>query len=592
MTTDILLVLAILCLTVVLLMTEKLRVDAVAILVMLTLVSFGLLTPSEGLAGFANPATITVGAMFILSYGLQQTGAVNELGKWLVKLAGSSQTRLSFSIMGAVAVMSAFINNTAAVAVFLPLTLKVARDLKESPSRLLMPLSFAAMFGGTCTLIGTSTNILVDVIAQENGLDGFSMFEFLPLGLLITGIGMLYMLTIGHRLIPDRQVQNQLSDGYELRHYLTEVEVLPNSPLVGQTVPQTQSALDSDINIIDIIRDQQDIPLSSVTGILQTGDKLIISSNLQALVQLMGRAEWQIMPEVSMKDISFSDPSYTLAEAVIASQSKLIGQTLRQSDFRHQYNVVVLGIQHHGKLIYSNLADLRLQVSDVLLLYGERDEIDELHKFKDFFMLRAVPGVQVRSQKAPLALAIVAGVVLLAALELLPIVVSAVLGGFLMVLTRIISLDEAYQALDAQVLTMLAGILSLGVAMEKSGTAAYLADLAINLAGPYGPMALLSVFYLMTTLLTSVMSNNATAALLAPIVISVAAELNMSPIPFLIAVTFAASASFMTPIGYQTNIMIYGPGGYRFFDFMRVGTPLTLLLWVISSLLIPVFWPF
>lgn len=592
MTTDILLVLAILCLTVALLMSEKLRVDAVAVLVMLTLVSFGLLTPSEGLAGFANPATITVGAMFILSYGLQQTGAVNELGKWLVKLAGSSQTRLTFSIMGAVAVMSAFINNTAAVAVFLPLTLKVARGLKESASRLLMPLSFAAMFGGTCTLIGTSTNILVNVIAQEYGLDGFGMFEFLPLGLLITGVGMLYMLIIGRRLIPDRQAQNQLTDRYQLRDYLTEVELLPNSPLVGQTVDQIQLALDSDINIIDIIRDKEDIPLPSVTRFLQAGDKLILSSNLQGLVQLMQRDEWEIMPEVSMEEMSLSDPSYTLAEAVIAPQSKLIGQRLRESDFRRQYNVVVLGIQHHGKLIRSNLADLRLEVSDVLLLYGERADIDKLHKFKEFLMLRAVPGVQVRSQKAPLALAIVAGVVLLAALELLPIVVSAVLGGFLMVLTGILSLDEAYQALDAQVLTMLAGILSLGVAMEKSGTAAYLADLAVNLAGPYGPMALLSVFYLMTTLLTSVMSNNATAALLAPIVISVAAGLGVSPIPFLIAVTFAASASFMTPIGYQTNTMIYGPGGYRFFDFMRVGGPLTLLFWIISTLLIPVFWPF
>ena len=592
MTTEILLVLAVLLLTVMLLMTEKLRVDAVAILVMLILVSFGLLTPSEGIAGFANPATVTVGAMFILSYGLQQTGAVNTLGKRLVKLAGQSQTRLTASIMGAVAIMSAFINNTAAVAVFLPLTLKVARDLKVSVSRLLMPLSFASIFAGTCTLIGTSTNILVNVIAQEYGLAGFGMFEFLPLGLIMTGVGMLYMLTIGRRLIPDRQAQNSLTDRYELRHYLTEVKLLPNSPLIGQTVEQIQLGLDSDINIIDIIRNKEDIPLPSVTRELMAGDKLILSSNLQGLVQLIQRDEWQIIPEMAMQDMPFSDPSYTLAEAVIAPQSTLIGQTLRSSDFRRQYNVIVLGIQHHGRLIRTNFADLPLEVSDVLLLYGEQADIDELHKSKEFLMLRAVPGGQVRAHKAPIALAIVAGVVLLAALELLPIVVSAVLGGFLMVLTGIISLDEAYQALDAQVLTMLAGILSLGVAMEKSGTAAYLADIAVNFAGPYGPIALLSVFYLMTSLLTSVMSNNATAALLAPIVISVAAGLGVSPIPFLIAVTFAASASFMTPIGYQTNTMIYGPGGYRFFDFMRVGTPLNLLFWIISTLLIPVFWPF
>ncbi|MDQ4076287.1 MAG: SLC13 family permease [Chloroflexota bacterium] len=593
MTPEVAIVLAILFVTVVVLMTEALRVDVVAVLVMGTLVAMGLLTPEEGIEGFANPATVTVGAMFILSAGLQRTGAVNTLGRWLLRVAGRSQGRLITGVMLVVAGLSAFINNTAAVAVLMPLALRVSREMKMSPSKLLMPLSFAAMFGGVTTLIGTSTNILVSAIADQRGVGAFGMFEFLPLGLVMVGLGMLYMLLIGRHLIPERQSEdNTVVDRYDLRHYLTEVIVLPGSPLVGWTLEEAQLGLDFDLNIVDIIRGNREIPLPSARRHLRSGDVLLVSGNVRTLLAIVGRRGWKLVPEAALGDLFLGDDAYTLAEAVVAPGSSLVGQTLRSSGFRRRYGAVVLGMQHHGALVRENLANQPLAAGDLLLLYGERENINQLHSNKDFLMLADVPDRRFRRRKAPVAIAIVAAVVLLAALELLPIVIAAVLGCVAMVLTGVLKLENAYDALDAQVLVMLAGILSLGVAMEKSGTAAFLADLVVDLAGPYGLVALLSAFYLMTSLLTEMMSNNAAAALLAPIAISLATGLDVNPRPFLIAVTFAASSSFMTPIGYQTNTMIYGPGGYRFSDFTRVGAPLNILFWIVATLLIPVFWPF
>jgi di/tricarboxylate transporter len=592
MTWEIVFVLATVVATVALLVTEKLRVDLVAVLVMVALVVSGLLTAAEGVAGFANPATITVGAMFILSAGLQRTGAVNALGRRLVRLAGNSERRLVASIMAVVAAISGFINNTAAVAVFMPLTMNVAQEMRISASRLLMRLSFAAMFGGVCTVIGTSTNILVSAISAERGYGAFAMFEFLPLGVVTVTAGTLYMLTIGRRLIPDRQPADTLLDRYSLREYITEVVLLPDSPLIGQTVQEAQLGLEFDINIIGMIRDGVNIPLPAATRELLEGDVLLVSGNVPTLLSLMEQKGWKLVPEAALGDLPTSGGLYSMAEAVVAPYSGLAGQTLRSSGFRRRYGVVVLGIQHHGRFIREDLANLPLQVGDVLLLYGERQNIDQLQMSRDFLLLQDVPDVRLRSGKVPLALGIIAAIVLISALELVPIMIAAVAGCVVMVLSGILSLEDAYSALDAQVLVMLAGLLSLGVAMEKSGTAAFLANIVVGQVGPFGLVALLAAFYLMTSLLTELMSNNATAVLLAPIAISVAVGLEVGPRPFLVAVAFAASASFMTPVGYQTNTMIYGPGGYRFFDFTRVGAPLNILFWVVATLLVPVFWPF
>lgn len=593
MTAEIALVLAITGLTIILFVAEVLRVDLVAIVVMVTLVATRILEPQEAITGFANQATVTVGAMFILSAGLQRTGAVTSLGGLLQRFSGGTEWRVMLGVMAVAAGTSAIINNTAAVAVFLPMVLVLAAALNLSPSRLLMPLSFAAMFGGTATLIGTSTNILVSAIADERGLGPFAMFEFVPLGLATALIGTIYMLTLGRRLIPERQPRDlNLVDRYLLREYLTEIVLMEDSPLVGKTIQQARVGLDFDLNIIDIVRDRRDIPLPSSRRTLRAGDVLLVGGSVRSLLQLIGRKGWQLVPEYALGKLLWGDEDYTMAEAVVAPGSSLVGQTLRTSRFRRRYGAVVLGMQRHSRIVQIDLANRALEPGDVLLLYGRREDLNQLHASQDFVMLADVPDRGHRRRKAPIALAIVILVVALAALNALPIVASAIAGSLAMVLTGVISIEDAYEALDAQVLVMLAGILSLGVAMETSGAAAYIANQAVDTIGPYGLVPLLSAFYLLTALLTSVMSNNATAALLAPIVISVAAGLGVSARPFLIAVTFAASASFITPIGYQTNTMIYGVGGYRFYDFLRVGLPLTLLLWISSTLLIPLFWPF
>ena len=393
------------------------------LLIMLALVTFGLLSPSEGVAGFSNQATLTVGAMFILSEGLQRTGAINVLGRRLVQLAGESEQRLTFGIMGVVATMSAFINNTAAVAVFLPLTMNVARQLNVSASRLLMPLSFAAMFGGMATLIGTSTNILVSAISEERGLGGFSMFEFFPLGVLLIVVGILYMMTIGRRLIPDRQAQEGLVDRYQLREYLTEVMLLPNSPLVGQTLQEARH--DLELEIVGIIREGQKRALPAVTRTLLAGDVLIVRANVPTLLNLRKKKGWKLISELALGDLPRGGRRYVLAETIVAPHSPLVGQTLRTIRFRQRYRAVVLGMQHHERVLHEDLANLPIEAGDVLLLYAQRDDMNELHKSKDFLLLQDVPNMEQRSEKGLLALAIVVGVVFVSALEWLPIMVAA-----------------------------------------------------------------------------------------------------------------------------------------------------------------------
>lgn len=594
MTIEIAIILGILAATVVLFITEKLRVDLVALLVMGVLIAIGVLSPQEGVAGFANPATVTVGAMFVLSAGLQRTGAVNELGRTLVRITGSDETRLTAGFMGISATVSAFINNTAAVAVFLPLGLNVSREAGFSPSRLLMPISFAAMFGGVCTLIGTSTNILIAAIATEQQVATFGMFEFLPLGLIGVAVGTAYMLLIGRRLIPDREPIEPYIDRYNLRTYLTEVAILPDSPLVGQTVEDAQLGTKFDLTIIEIIRDRRDIRIPGRERRLLAGDHLLVHGNVKTIMELRDEEGWELISESDIReeDLIGDRDSYVIAEAAIAPQSSLVGQTLRTSDFRRRYRAIVIGIERRGEPIREAITDVTLQPGDLLLLYGTGKNIDRLHSHTDFLMLVEVPSTRLRQERAPVAIGIVALVVLAAALEWIPIVGAAVLGCIVMIVAGVLTLEEAYEALDAQVLVMLAGILSLGTAMEKTGTAQYLADITVSFAGTYGPIALLAAFYAMTSLLTETMSNNATAVLMAPITISVAAGLGVDPKPFLVAVTFAASSSFMTPIGYQTNTMIYGPGGYRFFDFTRVGAPLNILFWIVATVMIPIIWPF
>ncbi len=599
---EIALVIVILGMAVYFFATERFPVDLVAMMILAALLVIGVLgewtdwidarrwiTPQDGISGFSNAATVTVGAMFVLSAGLEKTGSLGAVGALLIRIGGR-ESALLLVLMAVIGVISAFVNNTAAVAVFLPLVLAVCARHKVSPSKLLIPLSFASQFGGVCTLIGTSTNLLVNSISIEAGHGAFRMFEFSKLGLILFGVGALYFFLVGRRLLPARQA-GRLVETYGLGKYITELRVLPDSPLIGKTVRKRELAKNHDVMVLELLRDKRMI-WSPLNEPLRAGDILLVRGAIGSLMNLKTATGLEIEPEFKLQDSTLQEEDLTLVEALVAPQSRLVGRTLVETDFRRYYRTIVLAVQRRGRPIREKLSRVRLRIGDALLLQGRKEEMERLRRDRNFIVLEEVERPTVRRKKVPFALAIIGAVVGLAALNVMPILVSAILGCVAMVVTRCITLEEAYAAIDWKVIFLLAGVLPLGLAMENSGAAQWISQHSVELTGRYGPTAVLGALFVLTTALTAVMSNNATAVLLAPIAISTALDLGVSAKPFLMAVMFAASTCFATPIGYQTNVMVYNPGGYRFADFMKVGIPLNILFCVISVYFIPRFWPY
>jgi di/tricarboxylate transporter len=586
---DMIAVFAVLLGAVALFVSEKLPVDMVALLVLATLLLTGLVSPEEGISGFANPATVTVAAMFVLTAGLQKTGATAAVGRLLVRLARTPTIAL-LAVMAVAALASAFVNNTAAVAVFIPLVLAVAARRKTPPSRLLIPLSYAAQFGGVCTLIGTSTNLLVSSISERAGYGAFSMFEFGRLGVVLTIAGMLYFLLFSRWLLPDR-VAASLPEVYHLGEYITELRVGEGSKYVGRSIRDSKLGEEHDVTVLRLLHGERKIwaPLDQPLG---AGDVLLVRGRIPELMALKGTAGLELDPEFQLGQEILESDELKLVQALVAPRSRLIGRTLKELDFRSRYHALVLAILRRGHHLDQKLNAVRLQLGDALLLQARSQELERLRADESFIVLDEVESAAPRRRRAPLAIGILAAVVGLAAFGLLPILVTAIAGVAALVLTRCLTLDEAYAAIDWKVIFLLAGVLPLGIAMERSGAARLIADGALGWAGELGPVALIAVFYLLTAVLTEMMSNNATAVLLAPIAISTAAQQGIDPRPLLMAVTFAASTSFSTPVGYQTNAMVYNPGGYRYADFLRTGVPLNVVFWILSTLLIPRIWSF
>jgi di/tricarboxylate transporter len=583
-----LLVLAILVGAVALFISEKYPIDFVALLVLGVLLLFGLVTPAEGISGFSNPATVTVAAMFILSAGLQKTGATAVVGQLMVRFGKSYFTALVV-IMGTITVISAFVNNTAAVAVFIPLVMVVANRRKIAASRLLIPLSYASQFGGVCTLVGTSTNLLVSSISDEAGYGAFSMFEFSRMGLILFVTGVLFFLLFGRWLLPERKAQ-ELAVTYQLGEYITELRVAENSPLVGKSVLESRLGQDHDVTVLRLLHVTKAVwaPLRQpVMG----GDVLLVRGKVDELMRLRDSAKLELNVDFKLRDETLQSEDLRLVQALVAPGADLIENTLKDLDFRNRYKALVLAIQRRGEPIRDKLNSVSLRLGDALLIQAHESQIRELRKDKNFIVLDEVPGVALR-HKAPLVLGILAAVVGLAAVGVLPILVTAILGCLAMVLSRCLRLEEAYHAINWQVIFLLGGILPLGIAMQKSGAAGLIAGRAVGMVGDMGPIAVLAVVYLMTSVMTDTMSNNAAAVLLAPIAISTAEQIGVDPRPFLMAITFAASTGFSTPVGYQTNTMIYNAGGYKYTDFLRTGVPLSILFWIMSVIFIPRLWSF
>ena len=588
MTSEGIMVLAILVGTVILFVTEKYPLDLVAMIGLGMLLLLGLVTPQEGLSGFSNPATVTVAAMFILSAGLQKTGATAAVGRLMVRFGRDHYTAL-IVIMGTVTVMSAFVNNTAAVAVFIPLVTIVANRRRIAASKLLIPLSYASQFGGVCTLIGTSTNLLVSSISEQAGYGSFSMFEFSRMGLILFAAGVAFFLAFGRWLLPDRQMR-EVSAMYHLGEYVTEMRVRQGSPLVGRSVLETRLGEDHDVTVLRVL-EVGEAGWAPLRQVLQPDHVLLVHGSIPNLMRLRGSMGLEMNVDFKLRDETLQTEDLRLVQALVAPGSPLIGHTLKESDFRNRYQALVLAMQRRGETINDKLSSIILSMGDVLLVQAHEEEITTLRRSNDFIVLNEVPGAVLR-RKAPLAIGIILAVVGLAAFDVFPILVTAVLGCVAMLVTRVLRLEEAYGAINWQVIFLLAGILPLGLAMQTSGAAGGLAERALGLVGDMGPVAVLAVIYLMTSVMTDTMTNAAAAVLLAPIAISTAEQIGVDPRPFLMAITFAASTGFSTPVGYQTNTMIYNPGGYRYTDFLRAGMPLNILFCILSVIFIPRLWAF
>jgi di/tricarboxylate transporter len=609
LTVDILLTLAVAAGALGLFLWNRLRVDVVGLIVMVSLILLGLVTPQEGISGFANEATVTVAAMFILSAGLLRTGAIDVLGRWVARLAGSSELRLLLVACLLVVPMSAFINNTPVVVVMIPLILGLTRELGIAPSRLFMPISFASQMGGTLTLIGTSTNLLVAGLVLELGLERIRLFDITGPALVLTLIGLAYLFTVGRWLTPTRQPAADVLDRYEIREYLSVLVVEEESPLAGQSLRESRFGEMHGLEVVGIERSGQRLPVPGPETAIAAGDLLLVHGKLPDLARIAEVDHLRIAgtkPELRSRDgdgdegngdgddegeerVAHPPP---LAELIVPPRSPVVGRSLRQLAFRGRYGVPVLAIQRHGQPLHERIRDIALEPGDIMLVEGTAAQLRQIHRSGDLALLGPVDLPAKRIRKIKYSVPILLGVVLLAATGVTTILVSALLGVIAMFVTGSLTPEEAYREVDWMVIVLLGSLIPLGLAMQNSGAAEYVAAGLLRLTTPLGLLGILATFYLLTSVITGLISNNAAAIVLTPIAVGTALALEVSPMPFVIAVMFAASNSFLTPIGYQTNTFVWGPGGYRFGDFFRVGAPLSVLLLIAATLVIPVFFPF
>lgn len=772
--------LSILVITIVVIVTERIRIDVAALLVLVTLAITGLVTPSEALSGFSNPAVVTVWAVFILSGGLSRTGIANFVGQQVLHLAGDNETRLLLVIMSTTGVMSAFMNNVGVAALMLPVVMDIARQTRRPPSKLLMPLAFGALLGGLTTLIGTPPNILISDALRDAGLTPLQMFDFAPLGVVVMLAGILFMVTIGKRILPAfdpaweglRTSRSQdLKELYDMGERLFITRLPEDSNLAGKTLAESRVGKALSLNVIGVIREDQTHLSPRANFTLKSGDGLIVSGRPDKLIQLSGREHLVLEPKrVRIDDLTSDEIGF--AEVNVSSRSSIVGQTLQESDFRRRFDVVVLALRENstpvrtdidnipiqsnhrlliqgtyvqidalrdnpefsvseadetniyhleerilsvsipegstlagktlaesniaemfgltvlgilrdgtkilmpsaieelqardtllvkgklesvqmlrglknlkidqdtqpdltkietaqvglgevvlsphttmsgrtlrqihfrekfglsvlaiwrgGRAFRSNLRDMELRFGDALLVYGPRANLKVLGSEPDFLVLTAEAQEPPRSNKAPIASLVMAAVLVPVILNWLPISIAAVAGAVAMVLLGCLTMEEAYRFIEWRAVFLIAGMMPLGIAMEKSGAANFLAEGVVTLAGGFGSLAVIAGLYILATLSTQVMPNPAVAVLLAPIALKTASTLQVSPYSMMIAIALATSASFLSPVAHPANVLIMGPGGYRFSDFLKVGVPLTLVILVVTLLVLPLVWP-
>ncbi|HLS27779.1 MAG TPA: SLC13 family permease [Opitutales bacterium] len=590
MTWEIGLLLVIVFVVFVLLVREILPSDLVA-LGALVLVSFtGLITPAEAFQSFANEAPITVGAMFVLSFALQRTGLIEELGVKLRLMPRMGEKRLAFSLMVLVAGVSAFLNNTPVVVAFMPLVLGLAKYHQVSASKLLIPLSFGAIFGGTCTLIGTSTNLAVSSMAGSRYGIEIGMFDITLPGVVMATTGILYMTFIGRHLLPAREPLATLVDDASGRLYFAEVEASRKSGWLGRRLGETELATTEGVWLNEVRRNQIKISGDPADVELEEGDRILVSCHLKSLLALQ-TTRGLVVHNARTAGNPDPDEDTRVLEVVVTNNSALAGQSIQEVRFQERAGVQVLAVHRQGEQLRGNLGRLRLRFGDTLLLKVPQAAMLALRETRSLLVLSDLPLLSPRTNKKWIVLGTFATMVGLAAAGVYPISLLALGAVLFLAMTRSIRVSEIYEAIDWRVVTMIIGMISLGTAMEKTGTASWVAGLTVGVADDLHPLFLLAAVYLVTTTLTEMISNNAVAILMTPIAMETAVAYGVSPMPFLIAIMFGASASFATPIGYQTNTFVYGAGGYKFSDFLRVGIPLNFVYWIVATLVIPLFYP-
>jgi len=568
--------------------SEKLRYDVIALLMLVLLLVLGIVTPVEGLSGFSNEATVVIAAMFALNAGVVGTGGLDPVIRLLVRIR--QPWLLQLSIMLLMAALGAFIKNTALVATFLPVALTVCARTKTAPSRVLMPMSFAAQMGGVSTLIGTSSNLLANSLAKQQGLHGFTVFEFAKLGAVLAVVGIVYMMLIGRWLLPKTSGANKLVEDVIQGKYVTELRVKTGSPLIGQALSDAKLGEKFGVYVLELLRGDERM-WSPRAQIVQEGDVLLTRGEWDRLSAFQRAAGLGLQP-TTRSNAALGNARRVLVEALVAPNTHIIGQTLAELDFRWTYQATVLAVQRRGEVLREQIKNIRLDIGDTLLVLVDEKDVSELNRNAGLVVLAERTDQHESRRKAPIAIAILVGVIAVAGFGLLPIVVSALVGCVLMAITGCFKFTNVYEAMDWKVIVLLGAVLPLGIALQKTGLAQHVVDIGMSLVGDHGPLMGLLMVYLVTALLTELMGHNPSVVIMIAIGVSVAHALHVRPEPFVVATAFAAATSFATPVGYPTNTMVYNPGGYRFTDFLKVGIPLIMLFCVISMILIPRYWPF